>query len=157
MRVVCVGETGSDLSAGTLEKSGNTKYSKFNVTIGREYTVYAMSLKISGLSLLVVDDTGRPNWRHIELFNVVENSLPSHWEFVTIPIHENQRVLSLWGYPTLIRDLRHRGDLIDRKYSALAAFVRECEHVACGDLDNQKMDALKLLVEERGNRTATQA
>lgn len=123
MRLVCKGTQGSDLPADVLERSGNTPWSQFNVTIGREYVAYAMALWTYGLGVLLVDDTSKPNWKLMELFDVVDGGLPSHWEFCLLKGCEP--VLALWGYPSLIRDPNHHDDLINREWPALETFFRE--------------------------------
>jgi hypothetical protein len=122
VKVVCVGSRGSDLPAEVLEKSGNTPLSKFNVTVGQEYAARAMALWTYGMGVLIVDDTGRPNWKLLDLFNVVDPRLPEGWEFAK---RDSDPVIALWGYPTLIRDPDHHDNLINRKISALDAFLRE--------------------------------
>ena len=72
MRLICIGSRGSDVPRDVLEKSGNTPLSRSNVTVGVEYIVRAMALWTYGIGVLVMDDTGRPNWKPIELFRVFE-------------------------------------------------------------------------------------
>lgn len=123
MRLACVGNVGSDLPPDALKRSGNTPESRFNVTIGREYTVHAMVQWPWSLGVLIVDDTGKPNWKSIWLFQVVDGRLPEGWEFA--PVADHPHVLALWGYPSLIRDPDHHDDLINRKVSALEVFLRD--------------------------------
>lgn len=84
-----------------------------------------MVLWTYGLGVLIVDDTGRPNWKPIGLFKVIDGNVPKYWEFAIVGGREP--ILALWGYPSLIRDPSHHDDLIDRKLSALGAFRRETE------------------------------
>lgn len=123
MRLECVGSAGSDLPEAFLASSGNMPSSRFNVTVGREYIARAMALWAYGLGVLVIDDTGEPNWKPIELFNVVDGELPQGWEFAVA--HNPKPVLALLGYHSLIRDPNHHDDLIERKKSAIEAFIRE--------------------------------
>ncbi|GAA0981985.1 hypothetical protein GCM10009555_051090 [Acrocarpospora macrocephala] len=126
MRLSCIGTTGSDLPARTLEGSGNTRFSRFNVTVGREYVARAMALWANGLTVLIVDDNDRPNWKPIELFDVVDGSIPDDWEFTTVGI-EGSSVRALWGYPTLIRDIGHHDALVDRDKTAWRIFLDETQ------------------------------
>lgn len=123
MRLVCVGSVGGDLPPGVLEKSGNTPVSRFNVTVGQEYVARAMALWTYGLGVLIVDDTGKPNWKPIDLFEVSDARIPDGWEFSTVK--DRDPVLALWGYPALIRDPRHHDELIERKKSAYEVFLQE--------------------------------
>ncbi|MCX5395345.1 hypothetical protein [Streptomyces sp. NBC_00094] len=106
-----------------LRKSGNTPQSRFNVTLGQEYLANAMALWTYGLGVLIVDDTGRPNWKPIGLFDVTDRKLPDDWEFTAV--RDRDPLVALWGYPALIRDPNHHDDLIERKSSALEVFLRE--------------------------------
>lgn len=123
MRLVCIGSTGADLSASVLERSGNTLFSRFNVTVDDKYDVWALAQWTYGIGVLIVDDTGRPNWKLIDLFLVIDGKLPTNWEFAVV--RQREPVLALWGYPTLIRDPDHHDNLIARRLSALDAFLVE--------------------------------
>ncbi|HEU5474694.1 MAG TPA: hypothetical protein VFV67_28940 [Actinophytocola sp.] len=131
MRLVCVGSVGSDLPPDVLEKSGNTPASRFNVTVGQEYVARAMAAWTYGLGVLVVDDTGKPNWKPMDLFEVSDGRISPGWEFSTVK--DRDPVLALWGYPTLIRDPRHHDDLIERKLPAYRIFLQET-----GDIDGDR-------------------
>jgi hypothetical protein len=123
VKLVCTGGTGADLPEDVLESSGNTRFSRFNVTVGEEYNVWAMALWTYGVGVLIVDDTGRPNWKLIDLFTVVDGQLPTNWKFAVTKGQEP--VLALWGYPTLVGDPDHHRMLIERKISALNAFLSQ--------------------------------
>jgi hypothetical protein len=108
--------------ADVLEKSGNTPPSKFTVTAGQEYAVRAMALWTYGMGVLIVDDTGRPNWKAARS---VQCRRPAPSGGLGIRQERRRPVIALWGYPTLIRDPDHHDNLINRKISALEAFLRE--------------------------------
>jgi hypothetical protein len=82
-----------------------------------------MALWTYGLGVLIIDDTGRPNWKLIDLFVVVDGQLPGNWEFAAVT--QREPVLALWGYPALVRDPDHHDNLVERKLSAMDAFLRE--------------------------------
>lgn len=124
MKLLCVGDRGSDLSREVLEKSGNTPESRFNLTKNRQYRAHAMALWTYGLGVLIVDDTGNPNWKLIELFDVIDGRLDPRWVF-TPGRDRDPLVLGLWGYPALINDPDHYVALIERKRSAYDAFMNE--------------------------------
>jgi hypothetical protein len=123
VRLACIGSVGADLPADLRERSGNTPFSNFNVTVDEEYDVWAMASWTYGIGVLIVDDTGRPNWKPIDLFAVVDGRLPTNWEFAVV--RQREPVLALWGYPTLVRDPDHHDNLIERTLSALDDFLRE--------------------------------
>ncbi|WP_155359572.1 hypothetical protein [Acrocarpospora macrocephala] len=85
-----------------------------------------MALWANGLTVLIVDDNDRPNWKPIELFDVVDGSIPDDWEFTTVGI-EGSSVRALWGYPTLIRDIGHHDALVDRDKTAWRIFLDETQ------------------------------
>jgi hypothetical protein len=122
MKLSSIGNRGSDLFPFTLRNSGNAPEAKFNVTIGREYTAHALAWWQHGVGALIVDDTGRPNWKPIDLFEVVDATIPNHWEFRH---GSGGVVLALIGYPALIHDPNHHDDLIERKKSAYEVFLSE--------------------------------
>lgn len=141
VRVVCTGNVGADLPADVLKKSGNTPFSRFNITIGAEYDVRAMVLWTHGLGLLIVDDPGRPNWKPIDLFIVPDGQIPANWEFTVVS--QQGPVLAFWGYPTLIHDPDHYDNLIERKMSALEAFLRESGAASDPRLRTPRPDLLR--------------
>ena len=129
MIATCIGNYGRHLPATVLSSSGNTERSNFHLTIGRQYTVYAMALWKSGLGYLVVDDNEDPRWREVELFDLIDSRIPVGWEFVQVD-EELSQVLALWGYPILIRDPNYYDDLAEGKPQAMAEFLKECERRA---------------------------
>ncbi|MCF2530796.1 hypothetical protein [Yinghuangia soli] len=125
MKVLCVGTTGADAPAEFLRLSGNRPEARFNITLGREYYVHAMALWASGLGVLVIDDTGKPNWKPLGIFEVVDPRLPANWGFAELD--PTAYVRALWGYPTLVRDIGHHDQLINRSRSAFAVMKQESE------------------------------
>jgi hypothetical protein len=123
VKLICTGSTGADLPADVLERSANTPFSRFNVTKDDEYEVWAMALWTYGIGVLIIDDTGRPSWKPIDLFIVVDGRIPTYWEFAVV--ERREPVLALWGYSTLVSDPKHHDNLIERKLSALDVFLRE--------------------------------
>ncbi|GIE87948.1 hypothetical protein [Actinoplanes regularis] len=123
MKLVSVGSQGRDLPPDVLAASGNTPFSRFNITVGNEYRAHAMELSTYGLNVLVVVDTGWSYWVPISLFRVVDGALPAHWEFAVV--ENGGPVLALWGYPSLIHDPDHHDDLIEREPAAVEVFRRE--------------------------------
>lgn len=122
MRIRAVGSRGYDLPEEILDKSHNMPQARFHVTVGKVYDVHAMALWRSGLGVLIVDDTGAPNWKPVALFQVEDHSLPAHWKFTTV---DGADVFALWGYPSMIHDESHHDALIERRRAALDVFLRE--------------------------------
>jgi hypothetical protein len=101
------------------------------VTPDIDYQVMGMSLFNAGLSILIRDDTKKPNWYPIGLFYVVDCVLPSDWEFAITNVKEASGsspaagLAAEWGYRELIRNPSHNDDLVERKPEALEIFSRE--------------------------------
>jgi hypothetical protein len=77
------------------------------------------------------DETGRPRWQPIGLFEIDHQRLPEDWEFVLLDGIAasggdalNRRV-AMWGYRELVRDLEHSDRLIERDPAAFGVFFGE--------------------------------
>ncbi len=128
----CIRDTGASL--GTPERGHYyTVETVFHVEIGSEYVVMGMSLWETVLTVLVCDETGRPRWHPIGLFEFEQTTLPGDWEFGILDgiaasggDASNRRV-AMWGYRELVRDLQHSDRLIERDPEALGVFFDELE------------------------------
>jgi hypothetical protein len=103
---------------------GDSEQTIFHVSVGAEYFVYAMAHYNSAMILLLVDDTGKPNWYPIELFSVTHPKLPPEWFFSTSVANEHG-VDAIWGYQHLVSDRNHYEALIERDPDALRVFEEE--------------------------------
>jgi hypothetical protein len=102
----------------------------FHLTIGTQYRVLGMGLFETVMLALVCDDTGKPNWLPVGLFEFGIASFPSDWEFTVLDGHAasggdpSNRWVARWGYPELVRDERHSDRLTERDPGALDIFFR---------------------------------
>ncbi len=84
----------------------------FDLEIGREYIIMGMGIFETHLSVLVCDDTGKPNWLPIGLFEFPHEELPSGWEFSLCDPKaasggdSSNRWVAKWGYRELVRTQR---------------------------------------------------
>jgi hypothetical protein len=79
----CVHNTGANL--GSLARGHfYTPETVFRVEIGAEYQVRGMGIFETVLLDLVRDDTGKPNWLPIGLFEIDAHALPADWEFTLL-------------------------------------------------------------------------
>ncbi|MDA2808682.1 hypothetical protein [Nocardiopsis suaedae] len=131
MKVECLGDRGSDLPVHEIDRFG-TEHTVFDVSVGREYRVYAMSLGEASLEVLIADDTGKPGWYPLSLFKVTDPRLPGHWEFARMPSEGAADAGDLlttdtarWGYPQLVHSEEHNIGLIEREYEDLRTFSLE--------------------------------
>lgn len=67
MKVECHGHRGTDLPVHEVDRFG-TEHTAYDVSVGREYRVYAMSLGEASLAVLIADDTEKPGWYPLSLF-----------------------------------------------------------------------------------------
>lgn len=141
MRVICVGNRGSDLSESALSRSGNFKSTKFQLTVDGAYAVYAMAISRGSLMLLVLNDGVRPIWAHVELFDFTDAKLPSGWSFVK----RDEGIFgisALWGYRSMIENPSHNDDLMERERSAWRDFLADNEQAFEEGPDQEKIRTL---------------
>lgn len=84
MKICCISNTGADLPPSCIdERGGFRRDTKFNVSTGSVYTVYAMTLRRGSIWYYISDDRGLPYpvWYPAPLFSVVDGSLSRHWMF----------------------------------------------------------------------------
>jgi hypothetical protein len=98
--------------------------SEFDLTISKEYTVFATAIWDTMILLLLADDYGLPNWHPVEIFSLTENRLPDDWFFSTTVANEHG-VQAILGYKRLIEDPTHYEALLERDQSALNIFNQE--------------------------------
>lgn len=116
MKVLCTGPLESD-----TRDADSVPAFLHPAVVGIVYTVRAMALMNNKVAVLLVGDNGWPTWFPLDRFILVDNEIPSLWEFTA----RTGYVSALWGYPTLIRDRDHFGDLHGRVKSASEIFLRE--------------------------------
>jgi hypothetical protein len=125
MTVQCTHKPGMVLTKAILDL-GNSPNAVFNVTFGREYTVYAMCIWKYVLHYLILnDETQRPDWFPFELFQLDDARLPSNWCFGFIGGQPEWPIEPVWGYPEITLDSgTHYLALMERDASALDIFAR---------------------------------
>jgi hypothetical protein len=93
-----------------------------------------MSLFDGSLTVLVVDETSKPNWLPVVLFEIEPQPLPRHWEFALV----NPAVASgnaapkgwgaIWGYPEIVRNHPvHSDGIVELEVDDLRIAYRELE------------------------------
>jgi hypothetical protein len=146
MQVLCVGNRGSDLPKAVLDRSGNFEASQFLLTIGSVYVVYGMAIRNANLGLLVLNDRARPIWSHLELFEVLDARVPSHWSFASLD-EEVFGLSALWGYRSLIQNPSHNDDLMELERSAWKDFLSDNEWATREGADQNRMQMLNEMFE----------
>lgn len=128
MKVRCIANTGKELSAKSIE-AGQLRTSEFQLNIGDIYTVYGIALWNGLLVYLTMDKHYTfPFWHPVELFEGVDNALPSKWyhKFYgnTDGYSGDYFINALWGYKELVLEEGHYNDLIERKGAAVRIFLK---------------------------------
>jgi hypothetical protein len=119
MIVRCVHKHGEELGIPERRRSFTDK-TVFHVTVGVEYRVFAMSIWETELNILICDDTRKPNWWPIGLFEFDDQTLPCGWEFALLDGeaasggHSLNKEVARWGYREMIHNPKHHDDLIER-------------------------------------------
>jgi hypothetical protein len=122
----CIRNRGSD-----LEQSGRgnffTEQTIFHLEIGSQYKVMGLGLFETVLLALVCDETRKPNWLPVALFDFASSDLGG-WHFALLdPIAASggeslNRWQAIWGYDELVLDPAHKEALIERDSAALEVF-----------------------------------
>ena len=104
----------------------------YPVTVGRSYEVFGMSLIENRLYFLIRDDTEDPCFLQAAMFSPLEGELPTHWMFALRDgVHEtggqfwSNPVVAVWGYPELVLNRDHAGQLEMGEAAALDIFFSE--------------------------------
>jgi hypothetical protein len=130
MRVICTANAGKALRQKQLPKKyfeafhGQADDVIFHLTIGKEYSVFAMALWNSVLIFLLLDETGKPNWYSIELFSIDDGRLPANW-FFSRSIANDHGIEAIWGYQRIAVAPGHYEALIERDENSMKAFFEE--------------------------------
>ena len=124
----CKFNTGKDIPGrGRMAVSPDAVYP---VEVGRGYTIMGMGIFETDFSVLICDETGKPFWHPIGLFEIAAQEIPPHWEFCLLDGvaasggDSINRWVAKWGYPELVRDPAHSESLMDRNPVALDLFFR---------------------------------
>ena len=141
MKVVAIGNRGSDLPESVLGRTADSERSRFQLTVGNAYAVYPMAIRNGNLGLLVLGDHARPIWCHVELFEFSDAALPVGWSFTTRD-EEIFGVSALWGYLSMIQKPSHNDDLMERERSAWSDFLADNEWAIREGPDQDKMRML---------------
>lgn len=132
MIVPCIRSTGASLGP-PVRRAFHTAESVFHVTVGEEYRVFGLGLFETTLLALVVDDTDKPNWLPVGLFDFAGCEIPHGWHFAVFNglaasgTAAPDGWVALWGYSDLVHDRRHSDRLVERDPGAMDAFFREVE------------------------------
>lgn len=123
MRVICRLAKGYDLPQD-YKGLYFTAQTKFHITVGQQYDVYATSFYNGGLIILLIDETGLPEWFPVELFEFSDDDIPHGWKLVPID-NEASKTVAVCGHPRLVGDIELLDALSEHDEAALSIFWKE--------------------------------
>ena len=132
MRVICRANNSKALTPKYFAALSASEQTIYHVSVAAEYFVFAMALYNSVMILLLVDDTGKPNWYPIEFFSFNQPKLPADW-FFSMDVANEHGVGAIWGYQHLVSDPEHYERLIEREPDALRIFEQEQRKAQAND------------------------
>ncbi|MDD9952192.1 MAG: hypothetical protein OXT67_11580 [Zetaproteobacteria bacterium] len=122
MKVICNQDKGTAVPAEIRGADFSTE-TRFSVTIGKTYIVYAMGQRVGSslLEYLVCDELGTPFYCPSHLFSIIDSSLPSNWgysEWIQPGFHYR-----IWGYKEIL-DYDHNEGLLERRKPDMEVFAK---------------------------------
>ncbi|WP_152605913.1 hypothetical protein [Dickeya undicola] len=129
MLVLCNSKSGKDLpdEARVMGENDETEFSPLEK--GVEYTVYGMMYYPLRTDLLVCPDGDAPLWVPSNLFDVLDDRLPSDWGCVITEkkggyadLRDAFGINAICGYLELIRSYEHYIGILERDPSELQKF-----------------------------------
>ena len=131
-----------------LKKAG---VASFALAIGREYTVFGMTLTKDGLFVLILagEVRARPSLVSIELFEVSDPALSKGWLF-DHGHGSGSNIHAIWGYPYLIQgEFGFDGLFSEKRMSAHQAFLAAARLEDISDRERAELQALEAYIKRR--------
>jgi hypothetical protein len=135
MKIKCINLT-HQLIESRLPAVGDfqfpTDYRDF-LTIGKVYSVYGFSIFKNNLYYLIDNPLEgwpiNPDWYPVEIFEVVDSSLPKEMYFGYFGSNDKRGVNALWGYKELVHDYSHYEGLVEIEEDAIRVFQKRKEEI----------------------------
>jgi hypothetical protein len=122
MKIKAIANSGKNLSYKYLGAFDNAE-SFFPINIGDIYTVYGINIWAGGINYLTFDKWGHyPSWYPAELFEIVDNRLPSEWHFHFYGYKNNELLNAVLGYKELALNPEHYNQLAEREGLSMYIF-----------------------------------
>ena len=126
MIVRCVANTGEALPATSWDpRVGLTADTEFEVMLGRQYEVFAVTVRLNMNWYYVIDNSGSsyPIWKPAVLFDIVDGSIPPSWRLGYFRF-SHDRQYSILSFPEWAEDYHFYERLVDEEASAMEIFER---------------------------------
>jgi hypothetical protein len=144
MLLQCRVNRGEGLPEELVARHPQSRHSRFKLTVGDRYSVFALAIFEQDPWVLVINDSGMPHWFYLALFGDWAGTVPPDWlASVSAPEVAARTGRSLLlGYRAMIEDAGHYEGLIDRRFESLTQFV---DAVAAGELLPREATAVERL------------
>jgi hypothetical protein len=124
MIVRCIANSGADLPVANIVPSrGYDRSTEFPLTIGRDYSVFALTVFLGTAWYYVLDDDGNPwpTWSPAALFDVVDGHIPHGWScgYIRNSADDQYPVIS---FPEWAEDHTFYERLVDGDEAAIRVF-----------------------------------
>jgi hypothetical protein len=137
MKVVCVSNSGKSLPGNYLDaRRGYDGAKEFQITVGREYVVYALALRKNEQVWYYISDDDQlyyPFNYPAPLFQVIDCTLSQYWRYAFTPEHLDH--VALFAFEEWVRDEYYYDRLTDNVEHDASKF-REMKHLM--DLESGK-------------------
>jgi len=151
VKVVARHNSADTLSPAAVAHLDSSEVASFGLEIGREYTVFGMTLDRHGLFVLILAGKHgpRPSTVSIELFDVTDPRLGEDWLFRHQ--HEGGGTLhAMWGYPELVEDeMGFDGLFSEPRLSAHHALIDAIHREDIGESERADVEAFEAYVKRR--------
>jgi hypothetical protein len=124
MIVQCVSNSAKDLPASALDsRRGYDLNTKFSITVGQKYVVYAMTVFLCQNWYYICDDDKLhyPVWYPSSFFRVTSGEIPRAWEY---EYHPGPPPYPILAFAEWAHDDRFYERLTDQEPDAVATFNR---------------------------------
>jgi hypothetical protein len=91
---------------------------KLDLTIGKEYDVYALALFEESLTLQIIDDLNYPFWFPASLFEIVDRTVPNDW----ICLLQNRSLRMVMGPEFIAKDEESYNSMVEIDLDAVKQF-----------------------------------
>jgi|APAga8741244001_1050109.scaffolds.fasta_scaffold02488_2 hypothetical protein len=126
MIVKCISNEGYMFSPKSVREGHDLKTIYEELQVNKEYYVYGMILYEEGLKYLIYIESEMPAyplWYPAELFEVVDDSLPSDWNYKYNGVIDDA-VAAVWGYKELVSSESHFDGLSEQENKDIELFLR---------------------------------